>query len=153
MSGTTAIRVTVSTFGITARQRSGTSALMWPVAMPATGTAALQATLIYERHEALAGQAAQSIAAFASLHVSVVFTAALIAQLLHLPRLLRVALWTFLGLTILATLYFGWHYVADDIAGVAIALVSFYVGGWASHQSFARHRRSEEPAPERVTTM
>ena len=65
--------------------------------LPETGTAALQQALIYERHEALAGQAAQSIAAFASLHVSVVFTAALIAQLLHLHRLLRVALWTFLG--------------------------------------------------------
>ena len=65
--------------------------------LPETGTAALQQALIYERHEALAGQAAQSIAAFASLHVSVVFTAALIAQLLHLARILRVALWTFLG--------------------------------------------------------
>ena len=54
--------------------------------LPETGTAALQQALIYERHEALAGQAAQSIAAFASLHVSVVFTAALIAQLLHLNR-------------------------------------------------------------------
>ena len=57
--------------------------------LPETGTAALQQALIYERHEALAGQAAQSIAAFASLHVSVVFTAALIAQLLHLNRYLR----------------------------------------------------------------
>jgi hypothetical protein len=56
-------------------------------------------------------------------------------------------------LTCVATLYFGWHYVADDIAGIAIALVSFYVGGWASNQSFARHRPSDEPARERVTTM
>ena len=100
--------------------------------LPETGTAALQQALIYERHEALAGQAAQSIAAFASLHVSVVFTAALIAQLLHLHRLLRVALWTFLGLTFLATLYFGWHYVVDDIAGLAIGLIAVSLAGVAT---------------------
>jgi CDP-diacylglycerol--glycerol-3-phosphate 3-phosphatidyltransferase len=100
--------------------------------LPETGTAALQQALIYERHEALAGQAAQSIAAFASLHVSIVFTAALIAQLLRLPRLLRVALWTFLGLTMVATLYFGWHYVVDDIAGVAIGLIAVLLAGVAT---------------------
>jgi CDP-diacylglycerol--glycerol-3-phosphate 3-phosphatidyltransferase len=108
--------------------------------LPETGTAALQQALIYQRHEALAGQAAQSIAAFASLHVSVVFTAALIAQLLHLPRLLRVALWTFLGLTIVATLYFGWHYVVDDIAGFAIGLIAVAGGGIATG-----HLRFEVP--------
>ena len=100
--------------------------------LPETGTAALQQALIYERHEALAGQAAQSIAAFASLHVSVVFTAALIAQLLHLSRILRVALWTFLALTMVSTLYFGWHYVVDDIAGIGIGLIAVVLGGVAT---------------------
>jgi CDP-diacylglycerol--glycerol-3-phosphate 3-phosphatidyltransferase len=100
--------------------------------LPETGTAALQQALIYERHEALAGQAAQSIAAFASLHVSVVFTAALIAQLLHLNRFLRAALWTFLGLTFLATLYFGWHYVVDDIAGLGIGVIAVTFAGVAT---------------------
>jgi len=108
--------------------------------LPETGTAALQQALIYERHEALAGQAAQSIAAFASLHVSVVFTAALIAHLLRLPRLLRVALWTFLGLTMLATLYFGWHYVVDDVAGLGIGVVAVVLGGVATG-----HLRLEVP--------
>jgi CDP-diacylglycerol--glycerol-3-phosphate 3-phosphatidyltransferase len=108
--------------------------------LPETGTAALQQALIYERHEALAGQAAQSIAAFASLHVSVVFTAALIAQLLRLPRLLRVALWTFLGLTMVATLYFGWHYAVDDIAGLGIGLIAVVLGGVATG-----HLRFEVP--------
>jgi CDP-diacylglycerol--glycerol-3-phosphate 3-phosphatidyltransferase len=100
--------------------------------LPQTGATALQEALIYERHEALAGQAAQSIAAFASLHVSVVFTAALIAQMLPVARILRVALWTFLGLTILATLYFGWHYVVDDIAGFGIGAVAVVVAGVAT---------------------
>jgi CDP-diacylglycerol--glycerol-3-phosphate 3-phosphatidyltransferase len=100
--------------------------------LPQTGATALQQALIYERHEALAGQAAQSIAAFASLHVSVVFTAALIAHLLRLPRILRAALWTFLCLTMLATLYFGWHYVVDDIAGFGIGAVAVIVAGVAT---------------------
>ena len=100
--------------------------------LPETGTAALQQALIYERHEALAGQAAQSIAAFASLHVSVVFTAALIAQLLHLNRYLRIALWTFLALTFVATLYFGWHYLVDDIAGFGIGVIAVVLAGVAT---------------------
>ena len=108
--------------------------------LPETGTSALQQALIYERHEALAGQAAQSIAAFASLHVSVVFTAALIAQLLHLPRVLRVALWTFLALTMVATLYFGWHYVVDDIAGLGIGVIAVVLAGVATG-----HLRPEVP--------
>jgi CDP-diacylglycerol--glycerol-3-phosphate 3-phosphatidyltransferase len=100
--------------------------------LPDTGTSALQQALIYERHEALAGGGAQSIAAFASLHVSVVLTAALIATLLKVNRVLRYALWVYLGLTMLATLYFGWHYVADDLAGIAIGLIAVPVAGIAT---------------------
>ena len=43
-------------------------------------------------------------------------------------RWLKIVFWVNACLTAVATLYFGWHYVADDVAGVAIALVSFYVG-------------------------
>ena len=84
--------------------------------LPDTGTSALQQALIYERHDALAGGGAQSIAAFASLHVSVVFTAALIATLLKVNRVLRYALWVYLGLTWSPLLR--WQYVADDLAGL-----------------------------------
>jgi CDP-diacylglycerol--glycerol-3-phosphate 3-phosphatidyltransferase len=100
--------------------------------LPDTGTSALQQALIYERHDALAGGGAQSIAAFASLHVSVVLTAALIATLLKVNRVLRYALWVYLGLTMVATLYFGWHYVADDLAGIAIGLIAVPVAGVAT---------------------
>ena len=55
------------------------------------------------------------------------------------------ALWINFGCTIVATLYFGWHYIADDIPGVAIALVSFYLGGLASGQKFERHGLSSHP--------
>ena len=76
-----------------------------------------------------ATNAVQSIAGFASLHVAVIFTAALVAQFVGAPRLLRLALWVFFGLTVVATIYFGWHYVIDDIAGLAIAVVAVYAGG------------------------
>ena len=45
----------------------------------------------------------------------------------------------------IATLYFGWHYIADDIAGVMIAFVSFYVGGIASGQKFDHHGLASHP--------
>jgi hypothetical protein len=67
-------------------------------------------------------------------------------------RWLKVVFWVNTCVTAVATLYFGWHYVADDVAGVAIALFSFYVGGWASGQSFTR-RRVPEREPVKVTTM
>jgi len=108
--------------------------------LPETGTSALQQALIYERHQAFAGGGAQSIAAFASLHVSVVFTAALIAQLLRVKLVLRLALWAFLGLTMLATLYFGWHYVVDDLAGLAIGAIAVPIAGVATG-----HLRLEMP--------
>jgi len=98
--------------------------------LPETGVGRLQQTLFESRVEVLADpgatSAVHSIAAFASLHIAVVFVAALIAQLLQLARPLRVALWTFLGLTALATIYFGWHYVVDDVAGLAIGGFSVF---------------------------
>jgi CDP-diacylglycerol--glycerol-3-phosphate 3-phosphatidyltransferase len=120
--------------------------------LPETGTSALQQSLIYERHEALAGGAAQSIAAFASLHVSVVFTAALIAQLLKVNKLLRIALWAFLALTMVATLYFGWHYIVDDIAGLAIGAIAVPVAGVATgHLRLAVPDRWRPVVPNALT--
>lgn len=98
--------------------------------LPETGVGRLQQTLLEHRLEVLADpvatSAVQSIAAFASLHIAVVFAAALTAHLLQLARPLRIGLWTFLGLTALATLYFGWHYVVDDVAGLAIGGFAVY---------------------------
>lgn len=98
--------------------------------LPSTGVSDLRDTLLEHRAEVLANPSAtdavQSIAAFASLHIAVVFTAALIAQLARAPKALRVALWCYLGLTALATVYFGWHYVIDDVAGIAIGGIATY---------------------------
>ena len=106
--------------------------------LPYSGVTALQDVLVEHRQEFVAAPVAsgglQSIAAFASLHVSIVLSGAIVAHLLRAPRALRVGMWVFFGLTVIATIYFGWHYVVDDIAGVAIALVAVYLGamltGW-----------------------
>jgi hypothetical protein len=123
--------------------------------LPNTGAMQLMTSITWTRQYYLndASGSLQSIAGFASLHVAITLLVALMIQYTTTMRWLKIVFWVNAGLTALATLYFGWHYIADDVAGVAIALVSFYVGGWASHQSFVRHR---EPATERrdeVTTV
>jgi CDP-diacylglycerol--glycerol-3-phosphate 3-phosphatidyltransferase len=101
----------------------------------------LQHALWVERLNVLYGSApflkdaVQSIAAFASLHVSVVLTAALIAHLLRANRWVRRALWAYFWLVVLATIYLGWHYVIDDVAGVVIALVAVGLGALATGHS------------------
>jgi hypothetical protein len=122
--------------------------------LPDTGTSSLQGALMEDRRAFVAdpvgsGQL-QSIAAFASLHVSIVFAGALVAHLLRAPRTLRIALWVYLGLTFAATIYFGWHYVVDDIAGFAIGFASVYLGalmtGWRIERSGAASRLQLESA-------
>lgn len=103
-------------------------------ALPETGVTGLRDTLMEHRLEVIADpfgtDAVQGIAAFASLHIAVVFTAALIAQLAGAPRILRIVLWVYLTSTALATIYFGWHYVSDDIAGFAIGAVAVYAAAY-----------------------
>lgn len=96
--------------------------------LPVTEASRLQDLLFDQRLEFLrdpvATGTAQSIAAFASVHVSMVLTAALAAHLLGLGRRLRTGLWVLLAGTTAATVYLGWHYVVDDLAGVVIALAA-----------------------------
>ncbi len=87
----------------------------------------LQAVLLEQRVDFLADPATgtpQSIAAFASLHISMSFTAALAAHLLGLGRRLRLALWVWVGITTIGTVYLGWHYFLDDVAGVAMGALA-----------------------------
>ena len=92
------------------------------------------------------------VAGFASLHVAITLLVALMIQYTTTLRWLKIVFWANTCITAVATLYFGWHYVADDIAGVAIALVAFYVGAWASGQSLAREPLAA-PELEEVTTL
>ena len=68
--------------------------------------------------------AVQSVAGFASLHVAITLLVALMVQYTLRNRILHIVFWVNFAITVVATLYFGWHYIADDIAGVAIALIS-----------------------------
>ena len=96
--------------------------------LPHTGVTELQNTLVVERLQVLANphatQALSGVAGFASLHVAIVFSAAIIAQLVGVHRVLRRALWAFFGLTTVSTVYFGWHYVIDVLAGLVIGAVA-----------------------------
>ncbi len=95
-------------------------------------------------HEGIEG-AVQSTAGFASLHVAITLLVALMIQYTLNSRALHWLAWANFALTIVATVYFGWHYIADDVAGVLIALLSFYIGGIASGQVFERHGLASHP--------
>ncbi len=104
--------------------------------LPVTAVSQLQDTLWSHRVEVLrdphATAEVHGIAGFASLHVAITLCAALVAQLLRLHRVVRWGLWIFFGLTVVSTLYFGWHYIIDDIAGAAIAAVAVWLGALAT---------------------
>lgn len=83
------------------------------------------------------------IAGFASLHVSVVVTACLFLQRTAAHRVVRVIAWAFLPITVLATIYFGWHYIADDVAGVAIGWVAVVIGAKVTGNTKKQRHPSE----------
>jgi membrane-associated phospholipid phosphatase len=85
------------------------------------------------------------VAGFASLHVGIVLTLALVTHYTVRHALIRWGMWVYFGLTVVSTLYFGWHYIADDLAGAAIAIVSVWLGGLATGQKFERHGRGSHP--------
>jgi len=116
--------------------------------LPDTGVAHLQDALFYGRQNILFNPFAdgvQSVAGFASLHVAITVSLALVAQYTVRTKIFRVMLWTYAGLVTVSTTYFGWHYIADDIAGLAIALISVYLGGLGTGQTFDRGGRSSHP--------
>lgn len=111
-----------------------------------TGASALQQSLMkagwFFREDPKA-DSIYGIAGFASLHVSVVLTACLFFRATNVHRYLRAAAWTYLVLVIVSTSYFGWHYLADDIAGAVIGWVAYVVGAWATGNRRAHVRRAE----------
>ncbi|MFB9313094.1 phosphatase PAP2 family protein [Nocardioides plantarum] len=123
-----------------------------------TGTTDLLASLYKNRATLLNGSydgqsvegIVNSVAGFASLHCGITLLWALMVQFTVRNVWVKRIFWTNFGLTVVATLYFGWHYIADDIAGIMLALVSFYLGGLATGQRFDRHRARLETADEVV---
>jgi hypothetical protein len=110
-----------------------------------TPTSDLMESLFYARQGVMRTGiegAVQSVAGFASLHTAITLLVALMVQHTVRNRIVHWVFWVNFAITIVATLYFGWHYVADDVAGILIALIAFYVGGLASGQKFDRHRHA-----------
>lgn len=114
-----------------------------------TGVTQLQDSLFYGRTDVIwdpfNSDGVQSVAGFASLHVAITLVAALVAHYTVRHAWIRMSLWVFFATTVLATIYFGWHYIADDVAGALIAVVSVYVGGLATGQKFERHGWASHP--------
>lgn len=96
-------------------------------------------------HPGSSSNAIQSVAGFASLHVGIILTLALVVQYTVRNAWLRRAMWVYFALTVVSTLYFGWHYISDDIAGACIAFLSVWLGAKATGQRFDRHGRSAHP--------
>lgn len=109
--------------------------------LPVTGVSRLQATILDDRAGILHGaNGVQSVAGFASLHVAITMMLALVGHYTLRQKWLRVTLWAYAGITLVSTTYFGWHYISDDIAGAAIAIIAVYVAGIGTGQTFDRTR-------------
>jgi hypothetical protein len=125
--------------------------------LPHTYVATLQTGMIDDRYAVLANpwatDALQTIAAFASLHVGIMVTVCLMAELLGMRRWLRAAMWVLLALTVLATLYLGWHYFCDVLGGMALGAAGVWVAalGTGNHVNGRLVRRAgAEEAPQPV---
>lgn len=108
------------------------------------GTSDLMDSLVFARQGFLwGGGDYQGVAGFASLHTAIALVWALMARHTIRNRTVRTVLWVNFAATVVATLYFGWHYIADDLAGVAIALIAVRVGAWATGNRLTRARPDE----------
>ena len=111
-----------------------------------TPTTDLLRSITHARHRVLsdpeATEIVNSVAGFASLHCAITLLLALMVQYTIRNKVVKIVVWVNFALTVVATLYFGWHYIADDIAGIAVAIVAFYFGGLASGQKFDRGLKS-----------
>jgi hypothetical protein len=114
-----------------------------------TGVSSMLDSLWYSRMDVLTNpdrtNAIQSVAGFASLHIGIILTFALVVQYTVRHAWMRRVVWVYFGLTTVSTLYFGWHYIADDVAGAAIAVFSVWLGGKATGQRFDRYGRGSHP--------
>ena len=104
-------------------------------------TSELMDSLVYSRHGFLWGEGDyQGVAGFASLHTAIALLWALMAQHTVRSQVIRTVFWVNFVLTVVATLYFGWHYIADDLAGAAIAIIAFRLAARATGHRLQRTR-------------
>jgi membrane-associated phospholipid phosphatase len=117
--------------------------------LPRTQVTWLQEMMMDERHQVLVNpfttNAVQTIAAFASLHVAISVSMCVMAELLRLHRVVRVFLWVFLALTVLATVYLGWHYFVDALGGAAIGVAAVWIAARGTGNAFRRREPGDQP--------
>ncbi len=122
------------------------SAPGWFAGLPHTPNTSVRDVLLADRVEVLGGpwdtHTVQTIAAFASLHVAVMLTICLVVEAMRLPMVVRAAAWTFLALTMVATVYLGWHFFVDVLAGLVVGTAAFVLGARATGNPL---RRRDEP--------
>jgi hypothetical protein len=96
-----------------------------------TYTTTLESNLLKDRLDVLADphgtHAVQTIAAFPSLHVGIMVTVCLFVTLIGVARWIRITSWVFLVLTVLATIYLGWHFSLDALGGAVLGTVAVWV--------------------------
>jgi membrane-associated phospholipid phosphatase len=87
-------------------------------------------------HDPFATHAVQTIAAFASLHVGIMVTVCLMVELIAMRLWIRVSMWLFLAVTVIATVYLGWHYFADTLAGALLGAAGVWIAalGTGNHE-------------------
>jgi hypothetical protein len=91
----------------------------------------LESNLWTDRVQVLADpqatHAVQTIAAFPSLHVGLMVTVCLFVTFAGMARWIRVTSWVFLALTVLSTIYLGWHFSLDAIGGAALGAAAVWI--------------------------
>jgi membrane-associated phospholipid phosphatase len=105
-------------------------------ALPHTYATTLQQALWRDRQSVLAdphaSHAVQTIAAFPSLHVGMMVTLCLFVTWAGLARWIRVTSRIFLALTMLATVYLGWHFFLDVLGGAVLGALGAWIAAIAT---------------------
>jgi hypothetical protein len=99
--------------------------------MPESVITRTQSKYLVERADFLANPYAHSsfvsIAAFASLHVGFTCLVMLMARY-YGSRILTISLGVYLAAVMVSTVYLGWHFVVDDVAGLALGALAVTLG-------------------------
>jgi len=98
----------------------------------------------------------QTVAAFASLHVGIMVTATLMAHLLHLARPWKILAWVFLVLTVISTVYWGWHFFADTLGGAVLGATAVWIAAIGTRNNVGlrprlREQSAAQPSDERIS--
>jgi membrane-associated phospholipid phosphatase len=105
-------------------------------ALPHTYATTLQHQLLTDRRSVLADphatHALQTIAAFPSLHVGMMVTLCLFATWAGMARWIQVTSRIFLALTMLATVYLGWHFFVDVLGGAVLGALGAWIAALAT---------------------